>query len=154
MEHDMSESALRVGDMAPAFALPSETGEITRLADFSGRRVVVYFYPMDDTPGCTAQACSFRDHYLEVQERNAVVLGISPDDTVSHQAFKTKYDLPFTLLVDTDHAVASAYGVWQDGARFVTRSQFIVDEAGKLVDIQVPVRALDSLGLALQALGD
>ena len=91
-------------------------------------------------------------HYLQVQERNAVVLGISPDDGASHQAFKTKYNLPFTLLVDRDHAVASAYGAWQEGAGYITRSQFIIDEAGVLVDVQVPVKATESLNLALLAL--
>jgi peroxiredoxin Q/BCP len=148
----MSEHPLSVGDVAPDFALPDENGAITQLADLRGRRVVLYFYPMDDTPGCTTQACSFRDHYLQVQERNAVVLGISPDDGASHQAFKTKYNLPFTLLVDRDHAVASAYGAWQEGAGYITRSQFIIDEAGVLVDVQVPVKATESLNLALLAL--
>lgn len=148
----MAEQVLRVGDVAPDFALPDESGAVTRLADLRGRRVVLYFYPMDDTPGCTTQACNFRDHYLEVRERNAVVLGISPDDSASHQAFKTKYDLPFTLLVDGDHAVASAYGAWQESSGYITRSQFIIDEAGKLADVQLPVRAKESLDLALQAL--
>jgi peroxiredoxin Q/BCP len=148
----MSERPLTVGDTAPDFALPDENGAITRLADLRGRRVVLYFYPMDDTPGCTAQACSFRDHYLEVQERNAVVLGISPDDGASHRAFKTKYDLPFTLLVDRDHLVASAYGAWRAEPGFVIRSQFIINEQGILADVQVPVKALESLSLALLAL--
>ncbi len=148
----MSDRVLAVGDVAPDFALPDENGAVTRLADLRGRRVVLYFYPMDDTPGCTAQACSFRDHYLEVQERNAVVLGISPDDGASHRAFKTKYDLPFTLLVDGDHAVATTYGVWNATQGYVTRSQFIIDEHGVLADVQVPVRATESLNLALLAL--
>ena len=148
----MSERPLNVGDAAPDFALPDENGAITRLSDLRGQRVVLYFYPMDDTPGCTAQACSFRDHYLQVQERNAVVLGISPDDVASHRAFKTKYNLPFTLLVDRDHAVASAYGAWREEPGFVVRSQFIIDEHGMLADVQVPVKALESLNLALLAL--
>lgn len=132
--------------------MPNEDGQAARLADFRGQRVVVYFYPMDDTPGCTTQACGFRDAYLDVRERNAVVLGISPDDAASHQAFKTKYNLPFTLLVDADHAVARGYGAWQDGAQYLTRSQFIVDENGRLADLQVPVRATESLQLALHSL--
>jgi peroxiredoxin Q/BCP len=148
----MAESALQVGDNAPDFTLPNEQGEPVRLADFRGKRVVLYFYPMDDTPGCTTQACGFRDAYLDIEERNAVVLGISPDDSTSHQAFKTKFQLPFTLLVDRDHAVARAYGVWQDGAQFVTRSQFIVAEDGRLADVQVPVRASESAQRAIEAL--
>jgi thioredoxin-dependent peroxiredoxin len=152
LERGMADHTLRVGDAAPDFALADENGTVTRLADLSGRRVVLYFYPMDDTPGCTAQACSFRDHYLEVQERNAVVLGISPDDGASHQAFKTKYNLPFTLLVDADHSLATTYGVWREDSGFVMRSQFIIDESGILVDVQVPVKALESLNLALLAL--
>jgi peroxiredoxin Q/BCP len=152
-ERQVSEQGLKVGDPAPDFALPDERGEIVRLADFRGHRVVLYFYPMDDTPGCTLQACAFRDALPEIEERNAVVLGISPDDGASHQAFKTKYNLPFTLLVDADHVVARAYGAWQEGSSYVTRSQFLIDEAGRLLDIQVPVRATESLRLALESLG-
>ncbi len=149
----MAEQTLQVGDAAPDFTLPNEQGQSVHLADFRGKRIVLYFYPMDDTPGCTTQACSIRDVYLDIEERNGVVLGISPDDTTSHQAFKTKYSLPFTLLVDADHAVARAYGVWQEGAQYVTRSQFTIDENGRLIDVQVPVRASESAQLALQSLG-
>ncbi len=148
----MSEQTLQVGDLAPDFSLPNEAGEQVRLSSLRGQRVVLYFYPMDDTPGCTLQACSFRDSYHEIQERNAVVLGISPDNESSHQTFKTKYDLPFTLLVDADHAVSRAYGCWQEDTGYIKRSQFIIDEQGKLVDVQVPVKAKESLQLALEAL--
>jgi thioredoxin-dependent peroxiredoxin len=143
---------LKVGDLAPDFALPDEQGNTVRLSDLRGKRVVVYFYPMDDTPGCTMQACGFRDAYPEIQERNAVVLGISPDPAASHQAFKTKFDLPFTLLIDADHAVADAYGSWNEERGWPRRSHFVVDEQGRLVDVQVGVQATDSVRLALEAL--
>jgi peroxiredoxin Q/BCP len=148
----MSEQALQVGDLAPDFSLPDEAGEQVKLSSLRGQRVVLYFYPKDDTPGCTIQACSFRDSYHEIQERNAVVLGISPDASDSHRAFKTKFDLPFTLLVDADHVVSTAYGCWQADVGYIKRSQFIIDEQGKLVDVQVPVKAQESLQLALDAL--
>jgi thioredoxin-dependent peroxiredoxin len=148
----MANQPLRVGDPAPDFALPDENGQTVRLSDFRGKRVVVYFYPMDDTPGCTLQACNFRDAYLDVQERNAVILGISPDDAASHTAFRTKYNLPFTLLVDTDHKVAEEYGAWPEGASYITRSQFIVGEDGRLVDVQLPVKAAESVQKALDVL--
>ena len=112
----MSHSPLKQGDLAPEFALSDETGNTISLASLRGQRIVVYFYPMDDTPGCTLQACNFRDAAPQIEEQHAVVLGISPDDSSSHQAFKTKYQLPFHLLVDTDHTVAQAYGAWQEGA--------------------------------------
>src|SRR5215467_9145701 len=148
----MAEHSLKPGDLAPEFTLPNEQGQPVALSSLRGQRVVVYFYPMDDTPGCTMQACSFRDAMPQIEEQHAVVLGISPDDAASHQAFKTKYNLPFTLLVDTDHAVSQTYGAWQEGAGYVTRSQFIIDEQGRLVDVQVPVKAKESLQRALEAL--
>jgi peroxiredoxin Q/BCP len=150
----MPEAAqLQVGDQAPDFALPDEQGNVVRLSDFRGKkRVVVYFYPKDDTPGCTTQACNFRDAYPQIEERNAVVLGISPDSGASHQEFKTKYDLPFTLLVDADHAVADAYGAWNAEMGWPTRSQFVVDKQGHLVDVRVGVKATESLQFALDYL--
>jgi peroxiredoxin Q/BCP len=149
----MSESSsLAIGDEAPDFALPDEHGNIVKLSDLRGKRVVVYFYPMDDTPGCTMQACAFRDAYPEIQERNAVVLGISGDGEESHQAFKSKYDLPFTLLVDADHMVARAYGTWNEEQGYTRRSHYVVDEQGRLADVQIGVRADQSAPLAMQAL--
>jgi len=156
----MDESTtLQVGDRAPDFELKTDTGETVRLSDYRGRRVVLYFYPKDDTTGCTAQACGFRDAYPQIEERNAVVLGVSPDSEASHRKFKTKYDLPFTLLVDPDHKVAEAYGVWGKKSLYgkeydgIIRSHFIIDEEGKLADVQVKVSAGDSVARALEAIG-
>ena len=108
----MTTKELSVGETAPDFELPGDAGQTVKLSDYRGKRVVLYFYPKDDTPGCTTQACGFRDHYLEVEQQNAVVLGVSPDGIKSHQKFKTKFNLPFTLLADEDHKVAERYGVW------------------------------------------
>ena len=155
----MSDHTLQIGDPAPDFALPTDTGATVRLSDFRGKRVVLYFYPKDDTSGCTAQACGFRDNYVQIEERNAVVLGISPDNTKSHQKFKTKYDLPFTLLVDADHQVAEAYGVWGQksfmGKKFmgIIRSHFVIDEQGNIADTQVKVSPQESVERAIAALG-
>jgi peroxiredoxin Q/BCP len=155
----MTEGTLKAGDVAPDFALPSDTGEQVKLSDFRGKRVVLYFYPKDDTSGCTTQSCGFRDNYAAIEEKNAVVLGVSPDGVKSHQKFKTKYDLPFTLLVDADHAVAEAYGVWGEKSNYgktymgIIRSHFVIDEAGKIADAQVKVSPTDSVERAMAALG-
>lgn len=154
----MAVATLKVGDLAPGFELPADNGTTVRLSNLRGKRVVLYFYPKDDTTGCTAQACGFRDHYLEIEEKNAVVLGISPDGIQSHQKFKTKYDLPFILLADEDHAVAETYGVWQEkdnyGKKYfgIVRSHFLVDEAGRLADVQVKVSPTESVERAVAAL--
>jgi peroxiredoxin Q/BCP len=147
----MAENALKIGDPAPDFELVGDEGLRVRLSAFRGRRVVVYFYPQDDTSGCTTQACGFRDRYPQIEEQNAVVLGISPDDLASHQRFKTKYNLPFHLLVDEAHRVAEAYGVWGNGSNL--RSHFIVDETGRLADIRIKVKPEESVHSALDALG-
>lgn len=150
--------SLQIGDMAPEFSLPNENGDVVRLSDLRGRRVVLFFYPKDNTSGCTVQACGFRDAYPVIEERNAVVVGISPDNEQSHQKFKTQYDLPFMLLVDADHRVAEAYGVWGEksmyGKKFwgIVRSHFIVDEQGQLADVQVKVSPADSVQRALASL--
>jgi thioredoxin-dependent peroxiredoxin len=149
----MAQQTLQPGDLAPDFTLPNEASQSVKLSDYRGQRVVLYFYPMDDTPGCTLQACNFRDSYHDIQERNATVIGISPDNSSSHQTFKTKYELPFILLVDADHSVAQAYGAWNEETGYIRRSQFILDEHGVLIDVQAPVKANESLQRALSALG-
>ncbi len=101
--------ALTIGDPAPIFSLPDGNGNIVHLADLKGQRVVLYFYPRDNTPGCTKEACGFRDRYAEFQSNDVVVLGVSMDDTKSHEKFTTKFDLPFPLLTDADGQVAAAY---------------------------------------------
>lgn len=148
-----------VGDPAPDFEALTDQGERLNLQDLRGKRVILYFYPKDDTAGCTTQACGFRDQYPQIEEQNAVVLGVSPDNMKSHQKFKTKYNLPFTLLVDEDHALADAYGVWGEKSMYgkkymgVIRSHFVIDETGTLVDVQYKVSPADSTKKAVQALG-
>ena len=137
---------LREGQEAPDFELASDTGETVKLSSLRGRPVVLYFYPKDDTPGCTTQACGLRDAYGELESEGAVVLGVSPDSEKSHVKFKKKYDLPFTLLADPDHAVAEQYGVWAEkkymGRTYwgVLRSTFVIDENGKLKRVMHKVK--------------
>lgn len=150
---------LQVGDVAPDFQAQTDTGETVSLSDYRGKRVVLYFYPKDDTSGCTTQACSFRDAYAEIEEKNAVVLGVSPDGVESHQKFKTKYDLPFTLLVDADHSIADSYGVWGEKTNYgkkymgIIRSQFVIDEEGKITGLKYNVAPKNSLDEAVKVLG-
>lgn len=154
----MADQTFNIGDAAPEFEALSDTGEQVRLADFRGKRVVLYFYPKDDTPGCTTQSCGFRDAYPQIEEKNAVVLGVSPDGVKSHQKFKTKYNLPFTLIVDEDHSIAEAYGVWAEKSMYgktymgIERSHFVIDEQGNIADAQVKVSPQDSVERALAAL--
>ena len=151
-------SVLAVGDLAPEFEALTDEGVSVKLSDYRGQRVVLYFYPKDDTSGCTKQACGFRDSYPEITEKNGVVLGVSPDGVESHQKFKTKYDLPFTLLVDGDHAIAEAYGVWGEKSMYgrtymgIIRSHFIIDEEGKITDVKIKVSPQKSVTSALAAL--
>jgi len=126
------------GKPAPDFELASDSGERVKLSDLRGKPVVLYFYPKDDTPGCTTQACGIRDVYSDFRERGAVVLGVSPDDEASHVKFKEKYSLPFTLLADPEHEVAEKYGVWGErnmyGKKFmgIERSTFVIDPEGNV----------------------
>jgi thioredoxin-dependent peroxiredoxin len=126
------------GKPAPPFALDSDNGDTVSLASLRGKPVVLYFYPKDDTPGCTKQACGIRDAWDEFERRGAVVLGVSPDSVKKHGKFREKYALPFTLLADEDHAVAEAYGTWVEksfaGKKYmgVERSTFVIDAEGNL----------------------
>ncbi len=124
------------GDAAPEFELPSDDGSRVRLAELRGKTVVLYFYPKDDTKGCTVEACEFRDALPDFDDRGAVILGVSPDAVASHERFRDKYDLNFPLLADEDHAVAEAYGVWKEKSMYgrtywgIERSTFLIDGEG------------------------
>ncbi|HMB92870.1 MAG TPA: thioredoxin-dependent thiol peroxidase [Rhodothermales bacterium] len=130
-----------VGDTAPAFSGTTQNGETVSLSDFAGQRVALYFYPKDDTPGCTKQACNLRDHYQDLLDADVAVVGVSPDNTASHEQFAEKYDLPFPLIADPDHEILNAYGVWGErnlyGNRFmgVKRTTFLIDADGTIVHI-------------------
>jgi thioredoxin-dependent peroxiredoxin len=146
------------GEPAPDFNLLSDSGERVQLSDLRGKQVVLYFYPKDDTPGCTKQACGIRDVYGEFEREGAVVLGVSPDDERSHVKFKQKFDLPFTLLADTDHAVAEEYGVWGQksfaGKKYmgVSRSTFVIGEDGSVKRVLRDVKPATHADLVLETL--
>ncbi len=137
----MAHSEIKIGDQAPAFSLKNTEGKTVKLADFKGKKVVLYFYPKDDTPGCTKEACGFRDDHSELQKRGIEVLGVSADGQASHQKFTAKYSLPFSLLSDPEHEVMEKYGAWGEKNMYgkivqgVLRSTFIIDEAGKIAHI-------------------
>ncbi len=155
---NIPENVPAVGTVAPEFAVPADDGQTVHLSDYRGQRVVLYFYPKDMTSGCTTQACGFRDHYIEITEHNAVVLGVSPDPVHSHVQFRSKYNLPFRLLADEDHKVAELYGVWGEknnyGKKYwgIIRSHFLIDEEGRIADVQYGVSPEESVGNALMSL--
>ncbi len=132
---------LQVGDPAPDFTANDQNGQPISLHDFKGKKLVLYFYPKDDTPGCTAQACDLRDNYERMLAQGYAVVGVSVDDEKSHQKFIQKFDLPFPLLADTDHHVVEAYGVWSEKKNYgrtymgIVRTTFVIDEEGKIEDI-------------------
>ena len=134
------------GKPAPDFELTSDSGERVRLSSLHGKPVVLYFYPKDDTPGCTAQACGIRDAWGEFERRGAVVLGVSRDDETSHLKFKEKYGLPFPLLADTEHTVADDYGVWVEKTNYgktymgIERSTFVIDADGNVAKVMRRVK--------------
>lgn len=134
------------GTPAPEFTLQTDEGEALSLRDLRGRKVVLYFYPKDDTPGCTKQACGLRDRIGDIEKTGARVLGVSPDSVRSHQKFREKYNLPFTLLADEDHEVAEAYGVWKEKSMYGKefwgneRTTFIIDEDGRVAHVLPKVK--------------
>jgi len=150
---------LAEGRKAPGFSLPSDSGKTIALEDFKGRnKVVLYFYPKDDTSGCTAQACEFRDNWKAVQAAGAVVLGVSPDGVASHGKFKGKYQLPFPLLADEDHAVAEAYGAWGEKSMYgrkyhgILRTTFVIGTDGKIEKVFQKVKPKGHAAEVLAAL--
>ena len=143
------------GEPAPDFALADDTGATVRLADLRGRPVVLYFYPKDDTPGCTRQACALRDGWGLVEATGVQLFGVSPDDVESHVRFKEKFDLPFPLLADTDHAVLEAYGFWAarpNGKMGVVRSTVLIDADGNIERVWSPVDPDAHLDIIREAL--
>ena len=147
-----------VGAEAPRFTLPSDRGEDVSLVSLRGRPVVLYFYPKDDTSGCTTQACEFRDSWADVQARGAIVLGVSPDGVASHRKFRDKFALPFPLLADEDHAVAEAYGVWGEKSMYgrkyhgILRTTFVIDPAGRIAHVFEKVKPKGHAAQVLTAL--
>ena len=151
-------STLERGDLAPDFSLPDETGKLHSLADQRGRWTILYFYPEDDTPGCTTEACQFRDLTPKTKDTGADVWGVSPDNAASHRRFREKYDLPFTLLSDVDHAVAETYGAWQEKTNYgrtymgIARSTYLIDPEGRIARAWPKVKADGHAAATLAAL--
>jgi peroxiredoxin Q/BCP len=147
---------LKPGDKAPAISAPDQNGNIRTLKDFEGKKLVLYFYPKDDTPGCTAEACSLRDNYNELLNQGYAVVGVSPDNEKKHQKFIAKYELPFDLLADTDNKIATDYGVWVEKSMYgrkymgIARTTFVIDENGNIAEI---IDKVDTAKHAGQILG-
>ena len=150
---------LSVGTKAPEFELPDQEGVMHSLKDYRGKKVILYFYPKDNTSGCTKQACGFSDRYPQFQEKGAVVLGVSKDSVASHKKFEEKYGLPFTLLSDTELTVIKAYDVWKEKKNYgkvsmgVVRTTYLIDEKGMITKANDKVKAADNPQEMLEALG-
>ena len=150
---------LEKGDAAPAFRTVDQNGESAALSDFRGRKVVLYFYPKDDTPGCTKEACSFRDGYAKFRKRKIEVLGVSTDDEKSHRKFAEKFDLPFRLLADPDKKIVTAYGVWGEKSMYgrkymgTHRVTYVIDEKGKIEGVWPKVKPDGHADEILEAIG-
>ena len=140
---------LKIGDKAPEFEAKDQNGNTIRLSDYRGKKVILYFYPKDNTPGCTAQSCNLRDNYSDLQQEGYEVIGVSIDSEKSHQNFISKYELPFTLLADTDKKIVEQYGVWQEKSMYgrkymgTMRYTFVIDENGIIQDIITKVKTSD-----------
>jgi len=151
---------LQVGDSMPSFELPDQQGKLVKSSDFAEKPLVVYFYPKDDTPGCTKEACSFRDAFKEFQERGIIVIGISADTPQAHGKFASKYNLPFILLSDTEKSVIKAFGAWGEKKMYgksyegIIRSTFVIDHQGKIVKVFPKVKPEDHAKEVLEALAD
>ena len=151
---------VKEGATAPAFKTTDTNGESVSLKDFRGQKVVLYFYPKDDTPGCTKEACSFRDGFSKFKKRGITILGVSPDSEKSHQKFTAKYKLPFTLLADIDHSIADAYGVYGEkkfmGRTYmgIHRTTFLIDEKGKIKKVFEKVKPDDHADEVLGAFSE
>ena len=152
-------ATLQAGDLAPLFTAKNQNGETVSLTDFKGKKVILYFYPKDNTPGCTAEACDFRDNYQSLTSQGFEVIGVSTDDEKSHKKFEAKFDLPFTLIADSDKTIVESYGVWVEKSMYgksymgTSRKTFVIDEEGKIitvidkVDTKAPSKqVLDLLG--------
>lgn len=144
--------ALSVGTTAPVFTAKDTNGNTVTLSDFAGKTVVLYFYPKDDTPGCTKQACSFRDNYADYQGKDIVVLGVSKDDEASHQQFTEKYNLPFPLLADTDGSIIKAYDV-EGSSGYAQRVTYVIDGSGKIIHVDSSVNTVSHASDVLAAIG-
>jgi peroxiredoxin Q/BCP len=150
---------LSVGDKAPAFSTTDQDGRPVKLSDYKGRKVVLYFYPKDDTPGCTKEACNFRDAWPKLRRKKVEILGVSVDDEKSHRKFADKYSLPFTLLADTDKKIVNDYGVWGEkslyGRKYMgtNRVTYLIDENGKIAAVWPKVKVDDHVDEVIEAIG-
>ena len=149
---------LEVGTKAPTFTLPDQNGDMHSLEDYRGQKVILYFYPKDNTAGCTKQACGFAERYPQIQEKGAVVLGVSKDSVKSHKNFEEKYSLPFTLLSDPEHKVLEMYGAWGEKKNYgkvsmgTIRTTYLIDEEGTIIKAMGKVKAADNPAQMLDAL--
>ena len=152
-------ATLQAGDLAPLFTAKNQNGETVSLTDYKGKKIILYFYPKDNTPGCTAEACDFRDNYQSLTSQGFEVIGVSTDDEKSHKKFEAKFELPFTLIADTEKSIVESYGVWAEKSMYgksymgTSRKTFVIDEEGKIitvidkVDTKAPSKqVLDLLG--------